>query len=42
LVRIPAERGVGTRAELRNPDPSCNPYLAFAVILKAGIDGIKK
>jgi len=42
LVRIPAERGVGTRAELRSPDPSCNPYLAFAVILKAGIDGIKK
>lgn len=42
LVRVPAARGVGTRAELRSPDPSCNPYLAFAVILKAGIDGIKK
>jgi len=41
LVRVPAARGVGTRAELRNPDPSCNPYLAFAVMLKAGIDGIK-
>jgi glutamine synthetase len=41
LVRVPAARGVGARAELRSPDPSCNPYLAFAVILKAGIDGIK-
>ncbi len=41
LVRIPAVRGMGTRAELRSPDPSCNPYLAFSVILKAGIDGIK-
>lgn len=42
LVRVPAARGVGTRAELRSPDPSCNPYLAFAVVLKAGMDGIKK
>ncbi|MCD1295453.1 type I glutamate--ammonia ligase [Methanocella sp. CWC-04] len=42
LVRIPARRGVGTRAELRCPDPSCNPYLALAVTLKAGIDGIRK
>jgi len=41
LVRIPASRGMGTRAELRSPDPSCNPYLAFSVVLKAGIDGIK-
>ena len=41
LVRVPAARGIGTRAELRSPDPSCNPYLAFAVIIKAGIDGIK-
>ncbi len=41
LVRVPAARGEGARAELRSPDPSCNPYLAFAVILKAGIDGIK-
>lgn len=30
-----------TRIELRCPDPSCNPYLAFAVMLKAGLDGIK-
>jgi glutamine synthetase len=42
LVRIPARRGVGTRAELRCPDPACNPYLALAVSLKAGLDGIKR
>ncbi|NLP36726.1 MAG: type I glutamate--ammonia ligase [Firmicutes bacterium] len=41
LVRIPARRGIGTRIELRNPDPSCNPYLALAVTLAAGLDGIK-
>jgi glutamine synthetase len=42
LIRIPARRGIGTRLELRSPDPSCNPYLALAVILKSGIDGIKR
>jgi len=42
LVRVPPQRGKGTRAELRNPDPSCNPYLAFACILKAGMDGVVK
>lgn len=42
LVRIPASRGKGTRVELRNPDPACNPYLAMAVALAAGLDGIKK
>jgi glutamine synthetase len=41
LVRIPAKRGLSTRIEVRNPDPSCNPYLAFAVMLKAGLDGIQ-
>jgi glutamine synthetase len=41
LIRIPAKRGISTRVELRNPDPSCNPYLAIAVMLKAGLDGIK-
>lgn len=41
LIRIPAVRGEATRMELRSPDPSCNPYLAFAVILSAGLDGIK-
>ncbi|MGF7185944.1 glutamine synthetase [Desulfitispora alkaliphila] len=42
LVRIPAKRGNSTRVELRSPDPSCNPYLALAVTIKAGLDGIKK
>ncbi len=41
LIRIPAKRGNSTRVELRNPDPACNPYLAFAAALAAGIDGIK-
>ena len=42
LVRVPAARGPNTRIELRMPDPSCNPYLAFAVMLRAGLDGIDK
>ncbi|MDP3057884.1 MAG: glutamine synthetase, partial [bacterium] len=42
LVRIPAKRGHGTRLEVRSPDPSCNPYLALAVMLKAGLQGIKE
>lgn len=42
LIRIPAARGAGTRVELRCPDPTCNPYLALAVILKAGLEGIKE
>ncbi len=41
LIRVPAKRGMSTRIELRSPDPSCNPYLALAVCLKAGLDGIK-
>jgi glutamine synthetase len=41
LARVPARRGDGTRVELRSPDPSCNPYLAFAVIIAAGLDGIR-
>ena len=40
LVRIPDRRGTGTRCELRMPDPSANPYLALAVQLAAGLDGI--
>ena len=40
MVRIPARRGEGTRCEVRIPDPSCNPYLAFAVMLAAGLDGV--
>lgn len=45
LIRIPRYspgREQATRAELRCPDPSCNPYLAFAVMLKAGLQGIKE
>lgn len=41
LIRIPAARGESTRVELRCPDPSCNPYLALAAILTAGLDGIE-
>ena len=42
LVRVPAARGSATRIELRMPDPACNPYLALAVMLRAGLDGIEK
>ena len=45
LIRVPRispDRRKSARAELRCPDPSCNPYLAFAVMLHAGLDGIKK
>jgi glutamine synthetase len=45
LIRIPritAGRYRSTRCELRCPDPSCNPYLAFAVMLAAGLEGIEK
>ena len=40
LIRIPATHGTGTRIELRCPDPAANPYLALAVCLRAGLDGI--
>lgn len=46
LIRVPKaikpKRPVATRLELRNPDPSCNPYLAFGIMLSAGLDGIKR
>ena len=45
LVRVPrisASRSHATRVELRCPDPSSNPYLVFAVMLKSGLDGIKR
>jgi glutamine synthetase len=43
LLRVPRAHGVeSTRLELRCPDPSCNPYLAFAVMLAAGLDGIRR
>ena len=41
LVRVPAKRGMSTRCEVRVPDPSCNPYLALAVMLAAGLDGVE-
>ena len=41
LVRVPAARGNSTRAEFRSPDPMCNPYLTFAAMLAAGLDGMK-
>lgn len=41
LIRIPAARGMSTRTEVRCPDPSCNPYLALAMMLNAGLDGVK-
>ncbi|MDI9259179.1 type I glutamate--ammonia ligase [Alicyclobacillus sendaiensis] len=42
LVRVPAARGMSTRVEVRSPDPSCNPYLAIASLLAAGLDGIER
>ena len=42
LIRIPASRGAGTRVEVRCPDPTANPYLAIALMLASGLDGIKK
>lgn len=41
LIRIPTSRGEGARIELRSPDPAANPYLALAVCLAAGLDGIR-
>ena len=41
MIRIPDRRGLGTRCELRIPDPSANPYLALAVQLAAGLDGVE-
>jgi len=42
LIRVPSARGLGTRIELRNPDPACNPYLVMAACLTAGLDGIRR
>jgi glutamine synthetase len=41
LVRVPGDRD-SVRVELRSPDPSCNPYLALACVLKAGLDGVRR
>jgi glutamine synthetase len=42
MIRVPEERGEGTRIVLRSPDPSCNPYLTLAAVLAAGLDGINR
>ena len=42
LVRIPAAEGDFSRMELRSPDPACNPYLAFALLIEAGLEGVEK
>ncbi|USZ67100.1 type I glutamate--ammonia ligase [Halorussus salilacus] len=41
LLRVPDAAGASSRFEIRSPDPSCNPYLALAVVIKAGLDGIE-
>ena len=42
LIRIPAAKGEYKRFELRSPDPTANPYLAYALLIYAGLDGIRK
>lgn len=42
LIRIPAAAAARSRMELRSPDPSCNPHLAFAMLLYAGLDGMRR
>ena len=42
LVRVPPGHGSSPHCEVRSPDPACNPYLALAVILKAGLEGVKE
>ncbi|WP_173917318.1 type I glutamate--ammonia ligase [Halobacillus sp. Marseille-Q1614] len=42
MIRVPTTRGMGTRFEVRNPDPTANPYLALAVLIQAGLEGIKE
>ncbi|SFR30568.1 type I glutamate--ammonia ligase [Halorubrum sodomense] len=41
LVRVPDAAGVSARFEVRSPDPSCNPYLAYAALIAAGLHGIE-
>jgi glutamine synthetase len=42
LIRIPAAKGESARMELRSPDPMANPYLVFALLLEAGMEGIRQ
>ena len=41
LIRIPAARGDAVRFELRSPDPGANPYIAYALLIYAGLEGIR-
>jgi glutamine synthetase len=41
LIRVPDAAGASSRFEIRSPDPSCNPYLALAAVIKAGLEGIE-
>jgi len=42
LIRVPSPLGLDSRVALRSPDPTCNPYLSFALLLSAGMDGISR
>lgn len=42
LIRIPAAKGEFKRIELRSPDPEANPYIAYTLLIHAGLDGIKR
>ena len=42
LIRIPSPDDKGTRMEYRSPDPSCNPYIVFSLLIYAGLSGIEK
>lgn len=42
MIRIPAAHGEYRRAELRSPDPLCSPYLAFTLLIRAGLDGVTR
>ena len=42
LIRVPASPSGSQRAELRSPDPSANPYIAFALVIYAALEGLKK
>ena len=42
LIRIPAADGEYARFELRSPDPQCNPYHAFALLMEAGLEGVRE
>ena len=41
LIRVPAAVGAYRRAELRSPDPDCNPYLAYTMLIQAGLESIR-